>query len=940
MSERGSIVEWAETVTEVIIVTEEYQSCDGNTTTVLLEEQTVSPIQNVLETMVQGEDDPPPADDIYCEECHNLFKDQCDLQGGVGPSFVLDSPTAAGVPQRALLTLPHGLMIGRSSIPGAGLGVMNQGPTVSPGMHFGPYEGEITTKEEAVESDYSWEVCKGTGEYEYIDASRDTHSNWMRYVNCARNEEEMNLLVVQCRGSVLFHCCRSILAGEELLVWPSYKFISQPTDAWNQIWFRKCTPTEDSTNSQMFLCAQCPLSFTTESYLQRHTEHCHAESIEESGTLPGPEPAVSANRSLNPPLLLENLPPCSETESENQPPNGAMAHSPSGHMEASDDEHPNKCPQCGKVFMYSHHLKRHKQSVHLRKRPYCCIHCKRCFSQSSGLRRHQLTHQKRALKRVKIARTVTPSPHRSPLGEEPMEPENPPDTENPCDPVNPSTNGASELPPASTEEASEGAAEAPHTCSHCDRVFTNQYHLKRHNQTVHSDQLQPYCCIQCKRCFSQLSDLDKHLQFHQRQMMKRKKQQLSEVAEVASTEDEEENHMPADDRKSPDPTFVAPLSVAQTAGVATRPRSQRMKHLGSRSRLSAITRLIAPKRRQSPVKRKSPGPVQRKQSSDGPEVPDLDAPDQTDGDAETAEYCCAECKGVFESPEELKEHECSKFKDGPFICPKCDTVFKKYGNLLRHDRAMHSGKTYPCGNCGHLFTRPAALKRHQEMDSCKKVQFTSEIFPCSYCQFSFTSRLYLDKHLKRHHPVEYVSLLGSNEVSAHPEDGEESHHCTKCGKSYNSFKSFKAHKCMKQGEILYLCTECGKGFSCLYALKQHHLFHTGEKPHRCPHCEKCFMLIGQLNVHIRTHTGEKPYLCTHCGESFRQSGDLKRHEGKHTGVRPHQCSECGKSFSRPQSLKAHQLLHSGQRLFKCTQCGKSFSRGYHLKRHHQKMHTY
>ncbi|KAK0145973.1 Histone-lysine N-methyltransferase PRDM9 [Merluccius polli] len=39
------------------------------------------------------------------------------------------------VPQRALLTLSHGLMIGRSSIPNTGLGVMNQGPArVTPGI--------------------------------------------------------------------------------------------------------------------------------------------------------------------------------------------------------------------------------------------------------------------------------------------------------------------------------------------------------------------------------------------------------------------------------------------------------------------------------------------------------------------------------------------------------------------------------------------------------------------------------------------------------------------------------------------------------------------------------------------------------------------------------------------------------------------------------------
>lgn len=63
-----------------------------------------------------------------------------------------------GIPQRALLTLPYGLVIGRSSIPNAGIGVLNNGPVVSPGMHFGPYEGEVTAKENALTSPFSWEV--------------------------------------------------------------------------------------------------------------------------------------------------------------------------------------------------------------------------------------------------------------------------------------------------------------------------------------------------------------------------------------------------------------------------------------------------------------------------------------------------------------------------------------------------------------------------------------------------------------------------------------------------------------------------------------------------------------------------------------------------------------------------------------------------------------
>ncbi|MED6290535.1 hypothetical protein CHARACLAT_014100 [Characodon lateralis] len=93
-----------------------------------------------------------------CEECLPLFQDQRNPDHINGPSFVLDFPTTMGVSQRALLTLPFGLMIGRSSIPSAGVGVINQGPGLSPGMHFGPYEGNVTTKENAMTSDFSWEV--------------------------------------------------------------------------------------------------------------------------------------------------------------------------------------------------------------------------------------------------------------------------------------------------------------------------------------------------------------------------------------------------------------------------------------------------------------------------------------------------------------------------------------------------------------------------------------------------------------------------------------------------------------------------------------------------------------------------------------------------------------------------------------------------------------
>lgn len=88
-----------------------------------------------------------------------MYLDQCEVHGP--PLFTYDSPTPMGVPQRALLTLPQGLVIGRSTTPGAGLGVFNQGQIVPLGMHFGPFDGEVINMEKALESAYSWMVSMG-----------------------------------------------------------------------------------------------------------------------------------------------------------------------------------------------------------------------------------------------------------------------------------------------------------------------------------------------------------------------------------------------------------------------------------------------------------------------------------------------------------------------------------------------------------------------------------------------------------------------------------------------------------------------------------------------------------------------------------------------------------------------------------------------------------
>ncbi|KAJ8367502.1 hypothetical protein AAFF_G00317250 [Aldrovandia affinis] len=100
------------------------------------------------------EEEPRDEDYLYCEECDPFFTDECEVDGP--PTFISDSPAPLGAPSRARLTLPLGLEVRVSGIPGAGLGVFNRDQRLPVGFPLGPYEGELTDEDEAIDSGYSW----------------------------------------------------------------------------------------------------------------------------------------------------------------------------------------------------------------------------------------------------------------------------------------------------------------------------------------------------------------------------------------------------------------------------------------------------------------------------------------------------------------------------------------------------------------------------------------------------------------------------------------------------------------------------------------------------------------------------------------------------------------------------------------------------------------
>ncbi|KAK6491710.1 histone-lysine N-methyltransferase PRDM9-like [Huso huso] len=206
-----------------------------------------------------------------CNICHSFFLDKCNIHGP--PVFIKNPLVEIGVANRARLTLPQGMIIKVSKIPNAGLGVWNERRVIPNSIHFGPYEGELTSEKEAALSGYSWMIRKGNSDHEYLDAKNEANSNWMRYVNCARNDEEQNLVAFQYKGQIFYRSCKPIPPGCELLVWYGDEYGKELGVGLDFMWERSIE--KDVEKHKLHTCHHCGASFTAKHYLEDHEKKTH-----------------------------------------------------------------------------------------------------------------------------------------------------------------------------------------------------------------------------------------------------------------------------------------------------------------------------------------------------------------------------------------------------------------------------------------------------------------------------------------------------------------------------------------------------------------------------------------------------------------------------------------------------------------------------------------
>ncbi|XP_058515618.1 histone-lysine N-methyltransferase PRDM9-like [Ochotona princeps] len=752
--------------------------------------------------------EPQDDDYLYCEMCQNFFIESCAVHGS--PTFVKDNPVGKGHPHRSVLSLPSGLRIGPSGIPEAGLGVWNETTDLPLGLHFGPYEGQVTEEEEATNSGYSWLITKGRNRYEYVDGKDPSQANWMRYVNCARNDEEQNLVAFQYHRQIFYRTCRAVRQGCELLVWYGDEYGQELGIKWGSKWKEELTAGRAEPKPEIHPCPSCSLAFSSHKFLSRHTERSHSSQV-------FPKTSPRRLQPVNPcrgtehrePLdphswndtaegqeVIENSSSVS-TRTRQRQISAAFCSLRKGQVEASREgerkaeESPRinqevnaqdtakssvraglpsrvtvKCGDCRQDLRDKSHFIRH-QRTHTGEKPYVCRECGRGFTRKSILITHQRTH----------------------TGEKPYV----------CRECGQGFTVKSNL---ITHERTH-TGEKPYVCRECGQGFTRKSNLIRHERTHTGEK--PYVCRECGQGFTQKS----HLITHERTHTGEKPYVCRECGQGFTVKSNLIRHERTHTGEKPYVCRECGQGFTVKSNLITHQRT----HTGEKP-------YVCRECGQGFTQKSHLIRHERTHTGEKP-------------------YVCRECGQGFTVKSNLIRHERTHTGEKPYVCRECGQGFTVKSNLIRHERTHTGEKPHVCRECGQGFTRKSILITHQRTHTGEKP------YVCRECGQGFTQKSHLITHERTH-------------------TGEKPYVCRECGQGFTVKSILITHQRTHTGEKPYVCRECGRGFTRKSILITHQRTHTGEKPYVCRECGRGFTVKSHLITHERTHTGEKPYVCREC----------------------------------------------------------------------------
>ncbi|XP_059148133.1 zinc finger protein 845-like isoform X1 [Physella acuta] len=909
----------------------------------------------------------------YCTE-HGPIKIESDLQ--VPPDCINGEGTDC-----CRTTLPPGLMIKTSDIPGAGLGVFAT-RFFPAGTRFGAFDVKTESIQQmALGSEYCLEDGRPS---HFVDASDISVSNWMRFVNCARYEDEQCVTACQHKGEMHYIAHRDIVAGTEILV---YYGDNYTRDLSIQVQRIGVVNNDCDIVTDIYQCQHCSLAFSKLSYLNSHLKKKHeGVNIDNKGldltvNNSGHSYQLSnfhQQRRIHRGKKLHKCETCGKyfarfcrikihlrTHLGEKPYKCnqcckcyTQITQLNRHLKIHTDEKVYKCDHCGKCFMKHRYLKRHRR-IHTGEKPYKCNICCKCFTQLGHLQQHHRTHSKaKRYKCDKCGKSFTTlceiTRHlRIHIGELPYR----------CD----ICGKGFPRPGILKIHNRTHTGEKPYTCDKCGKCFASTRYLKEHNRThlgekpykcdkcgkcftqnsnlwihrrLHIEE-KPYKCDHCGKCYTQLGNLKKHHKTHS----KAKQYKCDRCGKGFTTLCEITRHLRIHIGELPyrcdicGKGFPKPSILKIHNRIHTGEKPYKCDNCVCETGSMEYTGYCT---EHGPIKIESDSQVPpdcingedkdccKTTLPPGLMIKTSDIPGAGLGVFATRFFPAGTRFGAFdvkkESSEQMAHGSEYCWEDGRpshFVDASDSSVsnWMRFVNCARYDNEQ----------C------VTAYQHNGEMHymALRDIDVGTEILV--YYGNNYNRDLSIqvqrigvvnndfDSYLKYKHEMEIPDIKGLDLTVDNIEH------------SYQ-LSNFHQQRRIRRGKKLHKCDTCGKYFADFYRIKLHLKTHLGEKPYKCDQCCKCYTQISQLNKHLKVHTGENIHKCDQCGKCFATRDPIQRHLRNHLGEKPYKCDQCGKCFPTLDPIQRHLINHLGEKPYKCDQCGKCFIKLSSLKSH-RKIHT-
>ena len=228
--------------------------------------------------------------------------------------------------------------------------------------------------------------------------------------------------------------------------------------------------------------------------------------------------------------------------------------------------------------------------------------------------------------------------------------------------------------------------------------------------------------------------------------------------------------------------------------------------------------------------------------------------------------------------------------------------------MTAHIRSVHHGVWSCCDQCKFKSATKCNLVRHTNM---KHPSLPRPKVKCTLCETQLLNTKYnINEHMKKMHTDQpsffcskcKFSTKYKNSLAQHEKGHQDPYQCENCDFTCTSKQYMNTHKKIKHDGEYHVCTSCDFTGS-LGHVKSHEVQHS-EPTVKCTVCDYTAKSTSRLKNHMQRH-GDPKYFCKECDYKTYDRTNFTSHKIINHGNVILKCENCDYTTKSKRSLKQH-----------------------------------